>query len=402
MTLEFEKLSQEIERMGRTTSSRQAKREAQIATLKTKLQQVAVDWVEIERCVRLAQALADEKWFRAALPLSTDEPLDRGIVPPEPPAQATLIATDGSQILPDRHAPFLYYLINVGGMVYYHGGNGRSPHTFTVPQLVYPSDDLDESIAPFNSASVSIKRDLAEIGILADTAWQNRYETAPVIAIMDQRLLYWPIGSIDQAETQNATKSWLAAMQKIRDSQAILTGYIVRPDKIAVLNMLHSLAVDQTDFKVESLTHSSQSLNDADLFSEILQPGERSPLFLDISYRNQETFAKQNQEIAFFYLNPGRHGGKIARVDIPVWAAQQPEVVAHLHGLLYHQCQIMLGDYPYILTRADEEAVVGRRDQEYLDSLINLTMQRQGVIVEQTAKQDGKDLARAGKTRHQQ
>ena len=86
MTLEFEKLSQEIERMGRTTSSRQAKREAQIATLKTKLQQVAVDWVEIERCVRLAQALADEKWFRAALPLSTDEPLDRGIVPPEPPS----------------------------------------------------------------------------------------------------------------------------------------------------------------------------------------------------------------------------------------------------------------------------------------------------------------------------
>ena len=59
------------------------------------------------------------------------------------------------------------------------GETAVPPHTFTVPQLIYPSDDLDESIAPFNSASVSIKRDLAEIGILADTTWQNRYETAP-------------------------------------------------------------------------------------------------------------------------------------------------------------------------------------------------------------------------------
>jgi hypothetical protein len=300
--------------------------------------------------------------------------------------------------LPDRHAPFLYYLINVGGMVYYHG-NGRSPHTFTIPQLTYPSDDLDENTAQFNSASVSIKRDLAEIGILAQTAWQNRHETAPLIALMDQRLLYWPIGSIDHAETLHATQSWLAAMQKIRDSQAILAGYIDRPGKIAVLNMLYALDVDQPDFDVATLTRNNQSLNDAELFAQILQPGERSPVFVDISNRN-ETFARQNQEVAFFYLNPGRRGRKIARVDIPVWAAQQPEVVAQLHALLYHQCQIMLGDYPYILTRADEEAVVGRKDQEYLDSWIALTMQQHGLAAGQTSKQEGKDIARAGKTRH--
>ena len=304
MTLEFEKLSQEIERMGLTTSSRQAKRQAQIQALLAKLQQYAVDWEEISRCVTKAKALADEKWFRAALPLSTTEPLHQGIPAPPPPAQATLIATDGSQILPDRHAPFLYYLINVGGMVYYHG-NGRSPHTFTVPQLTYPSDDLDENIAQFNSASVSIKRDLAEIGTLAQVAWQNRHETAPVIALMDQRLLYWPIGSIDQAETLHATQSWLAAMQKIRDSQAVLAGYIDSPNKIAVLNMLYALDVDQPNFDVASLSRHNQSLNDAELFSEFLRPGERSPVFVDISNRN-DIFAQQNQAVAFFYLNPGR------------------------------------------------------------------------------------------------
>jgi hypothetical protein len=216
---------------------------------------------------------------------------------------------------------------------------------------------------------------------------------------MDQRLLYWPIGSIDQTETLNATRAWLEAMQKIRDSQAVLAGYIDRPDKIAVLNMLYALDIDDPTFDIASLTRRNQSLNDADLFSYILQPGQRSPVFVDISNRN-ESFAEHNQEIAFFYLNPGRHGGKIARVDMPVWAAQQPEVIAQVHALLYDQCQILLGDYPYILTRADEEAVVGRKDQEYLDSWIALTMQQYGLAHTPTPKQEGKDIARAGKTRH--
>jgi hypothetical protein len=52
------------------------------------------------------------------------------------------------------------------------------------------------------------------------------------------------------------------------------------------------------------------------------------------------------------------------------------------------------------LTRADEEAVVGRKDQEYLDSWIALTMQQHGVANAATPKQEGKDIARAGKTRH--
>jgi hypothetical protein len=397
MTLEFEKLSQEIEQMGRTTRNRQAKREEQIKELLQKLQRYAVDWDEINRCVDKAKALADEKWFRAARPFAPTEPLNNGIAAPAPPPQATLIATDGSQILPDRHAPYLYYLINVGGIVYHHG-DGRSPHTFTIPQLNYPSDDLDESITGFNSASVSIKRDLAEIGTLARTVWDHKYETAPLIAIVDQRLLYWPIGSTDHSENQHAINTWIKAMDDIRACGAILAGYIDQPGKIAVLNMLHALDVDEADFDIANLTHSNQHLNDADLFSQILKPGERSPVFVDVS-ANNERFAQSNQEIGFFYLNPGHRGQKIARVDVPLWAAQQPEVIAQRHSLLYHQCQILLSGYPYIITRADETAVVGRQDQTYLESLIDLTMQRHGLQASQTSKQDGKDIARAGKTR---
>jgi hypothetical protein len=67
---------------------------------------------------------------------------------------------------------------------------------------------------------------------------------------------------------------------------------------------------------------------------------------------------------------------------------------------LHDQCQY-LGYYPYALTRADEIAVVGRQDQQHLDVMIENAMQRRGLAGEATAKQQAKDIARAGKTRHE-
>ena len=399
MTLEFEKISDAIELMGRTTRRRQALRDEEIGRFLVKLRAYAGEFAEIERCLQLAQAQTDEKWFRAAIPLNSDEPLDQGIAPGPLPDRATLVATDGSQILPDRHAPFLYYLINIGGLVYYHG-DGRSPEPFTAPQLRFPGADLSESTAEFNSASVSIKRDLAEIGVLAEMVQAKCGGDGLAVALLDQRLLYWPIGSQDARESHNAVETWLSRMEAIRECQALLAGYIDEPGKTSVLNMLAALDVDQPDFDSDRLLRRNQSVDDADLFSRLLQPGERSPVFIDISNNNQR-FARAGHEICFFYFNPSRTARRIARVDLPIWVAKRPLAVAQLHALLYHQCQILLGDYPYALVRADEVAVVGRRDQAYLDSWIGLVMDRHGLAVAQTSKQSSKEIGRGGRTRHE-
>ena len=221
------------------------------------------------------------------------------------------------------------------------------------------------------------------------------------MAVVDQRLLYWPTGSHDPAESQSAIDGWLKALEDIQACGAIVAGYIDRPGKLSVLNMLQGMAIDEPDFDVATLTQGSRSLTDRDLFSKVLQPGERSPVFVEVSSLNNDRFAERNQEICFFYLNPGRTGEELARVDLPRWAAQQPEVVEQVHGLLYHQCQILLSSYPYVITRADEEAVVGGQDRDYLDSWIELTMQKHGVQGDQTDKQSGKDIARASKMRHE-
>jgi hypothetical protein len=307
--------------------------------------------------------------------------------------------------MPDRHGEFLYYLINVGLIIYEHG-HGRSPEIITRPTLDFPRpitpseaelSDEDEFVA--NSGAVSVRRDMAEIGVLADTAWERRHGVRPLLAVLDQRLLYWPIGSSSGAESHEAVQAWLRAMKKAQDAGGLLAGYIDRPAKSSVMTMLAALDIDEPDFDAAQLTQRPQwqGPNDTDLYGRILQPGERSPVFVDISHHNRR-FAEHDPalEVCFFYLNPGQG---IARVDIPRWVADDPTAVAAVHGLLYDQCQI-LGGYPYVLIRADEIAVVGRREQEELEHRIALKMQEYGLSGTITAKQQGKNFARSDKTRH--
>ena len=69
-----------------------------------------------------------------------------------------------------------------------------------------------------------------------------------------------------------------------------------------------------------------------------------------------------------------------------------------MHALLVDQCRI-IGSYPYVITRADEIAVVGRRDPEELENRIALLLAEQDIHPSATGKQRSKDFARGGKTR---
>ncbi|MFQ5398994.1 MAG: DNA double-strand break repair nuclease NurA [Anaerolineae bacterium] len=399
MTLEFERLTGNIDAMARTVAQRLQNRRSMADELLAVLAQYAGNWAAVETALELAQAQADPKHYRSARPFDHMHPLNAAISPPPPPSQATLIATDGSQIMPDRHAAHLYYLINIGGIVYHHG-SGRAPEPFTLPEFRYPRDDREAADFTISSSVVSVKRDLMEIGTLAKKAWQHRGDAHPLLAILDQRLLYWPLGGPDAAPNEEV-RQWLAAMTKLHDSGALLAGYIDRPMTAAVVTLLRSLqGMGEATFDWKSLGKRSagSGLSDRALFGRILEPGQRSKLFVSVSPPN-ERFAERDpaNEVCFFYFNPGRG---IARVDVPRWVAEDAEAVTAVHALLTHQCQI-LGDYPYVIARADEMAVIGHKDHEELNLMIDLTMQKYGVESRLTAKQSSKGLARGAKTRHE-
>jgi hypothetical protein len=250
---------------------------------------------------------------------------------------------------------------------------------------------------------VNVRRDLTEIGTLAEIVWEHQFERPPVLAVLDQRLLYWPALS-SGSESKEAIDSWLKAMSRIRECRALLAGYIDRPGKSSIITLLQTLEhLDDPTFDFTQLGRQKlwSGPTDVDLFSQLLEPGERSKVFIDHSEHNTR-FRKSDEdsEVCFFYLNPSNSGRQIARVDIPMWVARERTSVDAVHALLYDQCQL-LGDYPYVLTRADEMAVVGRQDQAELDHRIALRMQTVGLEGALTAKQTSKDIARGGKTRHE-
>ncbi len=404
MTLEFEQLSPSVDSMVQALSRQQNRQKIHLDEASAKLASYATSWEEIDQKIERVVALADEKYYRAAVPLHHSHPLDRGIPPAAPPSQATIVACDGSQIVPDRHAPFLYYLINIGTINYYHG-SGRPPDVLSFPTLNYPgAGDLDEDDGfSLSSALVSLWRDRLEIETLEAAVNLAQPFSGPRLGILDQRLLYWPASGLPGREGQKVVEAWQQAMTRIHESGAWLTGYIDRPGKRSVLTMLQSLDIDQPEFKISALYRSTPyaALSDVDLYDLILAPGERSPVFRDISQHNNAFRSRdKNNEVCFFYLRTGTGKRALARVDIPLWVAHEEANVTAVHALIYDQCKI-LGNYPYVITRADEIAVVNRRDQEELENRIALRLADLGIDAQITAKQQSKEFARSGKTRHE-
>ena len=414
MTLELDKLSPDLEQMARAAAEMRREQKTRAKQLRELVAERATDWAGIRAGLQRAEEIADRKYFRAAAPLTENEPLNAAIPPPPPPDRATIIATEGSQIMPDRHAAFLYYLINVGAIVYHHGSD-LAPAIHTSPRLFYPQieDDQTEDEPGFDTSQVTIARDRGEIEMLANLAAAYRGGPGWVLALLDQRLLYWPMVG-ERGSAESVVAAWTRAMRHIHETGALLAGYIDRPGKRSVITMLQTL-LDEPDMDWRALGKRpvGNELTDAGLYATLLGPGCRSPVFVDISSTNKR-FAEEdpNIEVCFFYLNagnsnvavadelePGGEARAVARVDIPRWVAENPAAVSAVHSLVYDQCRI-LRNYPYALTRADELAVVKRDDETNLNFMIDLAMQRVGLSGSETAKQSGKEIARGGRTQY--
>ena len=130
----------------------------------------------------------------------------------------------------------------------------------------------------------------------------------------------------------------------------------------------------KNDTSVKSLSDTGfRGLTDRALFG-YLEPGERSALFVRGTASNRE-FQARGHAVFFFYLNTGTD---LARVEVPEWVARQPAKLDLVHAAVYNQC-IFNNGYPYVLTRADELAVILGDEREALENLIVQAMIRHGL-----------------------
>lgn len=407
MSLEFTKIMADIERMGRYLAYRD--REELIERALRVLQEKGSDLQFIQDRIRTVRESDISGYRGAALPPDDVTPLPFSEVfdAPKLPEQAVMIAVDGSQIYPDDNASSLYYLLNIGSLVYYHG-TGEMPRQNTHPMVFYTDNYMkDEHKQTISNRTVNSRRTVAEIRTLWQEAKTHRRPDVPIVAIHDGNLLKF-FGGSDVTDANSLIKEYMGLLVALHDMNTVFAGYVDTPRSSYLISLLHLL--DLPDDQIHDATVSTdgdfEGLTDLAVLERHLEAGQRSALMVQNSPMNYEYQQfNPNHEIAVFYMNVAEKGQRahIARVDVPMWVARQPHMIDMLHALLLHQCRMQgIRPYPYMLTRADELAYVSGHEKAQVERLVRRELMKNNIhSKEQSAKAGSKDFARDDfKTNH--
>ena len=302
---------------------------------------------------------------------------------PSMPAEHTVLATDGSQIEPDRHAAFPCYLINLGQVVLRYGPQpyahlSSQAHVAITGLPVEPENEGDEE-GQVERLYLDLERSVAELRGLLELATDSSAEH-PVLALQDGSLILWVATAMRyQRETDRYVSEYVACLEELR--------VLAQTRPLALASYIsHSNSYERvTKLRMETSQNGSAGHRtygeplDRDLFAS-LQPGQRSDI-----YRSErgilEKYAPENR-ISFFYVNVGP---EIGRVELPLWAAENPALVDFTHAAVYDQCRRSNG-YPVALMEAHEQAVVSPAESRDFWRLANKLLQGEGLPVQESAK----------------
>lgn len=355
-----------------------------------RIREEASNLVKLERAIEALQ-LCSQNWEAVRDSVSVtrskrlvaglrESPARVGVCGPRP-TPVTVVATDGSQIYPDRNVEPTFYLLNISRIAFQYGTLER-PLMESVPQLRYRTSDLehhfDEILESATREAVSAIRDGFELKDLLETARAVRIDGRPIVAMIDGTLIRWMIRGMRNPQfEQKFIEQYRQLLAQFREDDIPLCSYISMPANTEVINLLE-LVVGEADDTEDPETQSLQGLVDRKVFQATLKPGERSALFESASHIQREYGVPDR--ICYFYLNvPLPSGGsEIGRVEIPNWIAEDERKIDLIHSVVLSECE-KGGGYPMILSEAHEKAVVRNAEKELFYHLIEKEMTTAGL-----------------------
>ncbi|MCE9645865.1 MAG: DNA double-strand break repair nuclease NurA [Chloroflexi bacterium] len=388
MPINYQETYRQVKEIGKGAQERRRKKEAAQASALDLLNYFDSKLEELRSKVDSAK-LADSN-IRCAYP--RDECLVSHHPAPDSVMEATLVAADGSQIVPDRHAALQYYLINVGAIAM-QVGSGNTPEVFTDTDL-HMLDEFEDTF--FSDSQVALQRDVAERRKLLEV---SRNYSGTVIALTEGQLELW--GAVDSDNSRDFEKSlqdYLDTLKEMEKQRVITSGYVDKPGANWVVRLLEIAALPQDELNNLKKYHPLSGVTDLWLFGQILGKHERSAIFA-LQAKSADKY-KDSISIHFFYLNVGdEKKPKIARIDVPLWVVNKKDALDGLHSALIEQAKIMGNEpFPYLLHRAHEIAVVSHKEKEEIDQMLAIEIRNHGGEVgEISGKQSAKNLpARTG------
>jgi hypothetical protein len=344
---------------------------------------------------RVEAAKAVDANLRCAMPIN--ERLDAHFPPAAATAEATLIAADGSQINPDRHAAAQFCLVNVGAIVM-KLSSGESPAIHTTSELLY-GDELETKTGPMTDGQVALSRDLKERTKLDEL---SRGIQGPVVAFTDGPIELWGAAGEDAEAYRQSIEKYKTVLSRLQTRGVINAGYVDKPSADLVLRLLEIATARPDQLQKLREFHPLRGVSDRWLYGEreapLLPPGHRSAVF-GLQSGSEKNYTG-TLSLHFFYLNVGTDGHPWpVRVEVPKWVADDLEKLDLLHAVLVGQCNMMGSKpYPYLLHRAHETAVVKHEEKEQVEGMLLQELRRQDEEIDEgSAKQSAKGLK--GRTR---
>ena len=345
MALDFQKIREQVRTIGEQATQHVKELEELYIRAWELLEEEPEAVTELRQKVERTVEEFDSN-LRCGVPL--EDSLSSSYPQREELTDGTLIAVDGSQIIPDQHAEINFGLINLGAVIMDKGDPGP-PRIRINSQILYENQLYTET-GMISDLQFSLLRDLNERRWLVELAAETQ---APVIALTDGPIELWGArrgeGWRDFKQSLEEYKQVLSYLEKL---DVTVCGYVDNPAANLVTRFMEIGLIEENQLSNIRREHPLRGVKDRILFGNVLNSGERSGVF-----RMQSRSTRDYQKgLAphFFYLNVGREGNPlVARVEIPAWVALREDKLDKIQAVLVGQCRI-LGDrpYPYLLHRA--------------------------------------------------
>lgn len=282
-----------------------------------------------------------------------------------------VFAVDGSNTEIDRHNLTPYYVLNIACVSIAYGEKESRfwyrtfPYIYLDQELYSDKDDVTFK----NSSEISQERQQKEFEAILEYIEKSIQTEKLKIVLYDGNLIDW---SQDRQGMRFGRKAnaileriFLLAEQK----RIAVCGFISVPKNSIISNiyriyMCEKLRISCRECPKEQKRECEKvgRIKDVVLFSS-LKEGEYSNIFYTLG-RAFDEFEKT--DIGFVYLNTGY---EIARIEFPLYIANDKDWFESCLGAIYHQCQLGFG-YPISLTHAHEFSVISKDDKDAIESML--------------------------------
>ena len=307
----------------------------------------------------------------------------------------SVVATDGSNIPPDRHSPVRFYVLNIGRATLTYGTRPdacleATTHLACGEEELYLNPGREH--IPIEGTRLGTKMAVAELEALLEAAQEVQ---PPVLGLLDGSLILWGLQNEERSVQATFLGEYLSALDKLRKADIPLASYISYPGGQDVANSLRVSLCQGHPAQCENcaLPPSEQELcqflgtaRDRQIFSGLLEAGQRSDIFESTS-AILDRYGEHR--IQFFYLN---NGDEIVRLEAPQWVMRDRGKRDLVHGLMLDQSRRSGGYpcYPPALQEAHEQAVISAAERRLVEEMVAQALAARGIVYVRSAKESSK------------